>query len=252
MKLFFICLFFLWEIAHGRQPIVVGLEPFPPMVVDKHNGLTIKLLKEIEKISPMKFKVIILPYSRGKEALKSSVIQILGHTPFQMEEPEFYKYASELKFSIQTTGDFYFKHDPKLKNYKAARIGTPFGNEDFAAQLLDVPKSRFVVGEIENLVRMLDLNRIDLLWFERAATQSTIKKLNIEGIKYWSSKKFRVRAGLAVRNDKKGRALGKKLDDLIDRLDTKVIFRDHSRYQEMPDSGVVRVGKPTNHAGFHN
>ncbi len=91
----------------SAETIKVGFEPFPPFIIDKDTGYTIKLLKEVEAISDLKFEIIIMSYARAKRWLGTGEVDIIGHTPYQVETDAFYKFAQELNFTITTVSDLY-------------------------------------------------------------------------------------------------------------------------------------------------
>ncbi|MCP4133238.1 MAG: transporter substrate-binding domain-containing protein [bacterium] len=219
--------------------VKVGLEPFPPLIIDENKGYTVKMLKEIEAISDLKFNITIRPYNRSKKELERGNLDLLGHTPYKLETKEFYNYAQEIDFNIATRTDLYVTDKSKYKNIKKLKIGIPRGNENFASQLLGIPIENFYVGELESLLKMLKSGRIDAFWFERASTMSTLKKLKIADIYYKKYPQRQIPASLAVRKDKKGMELKQKIDSLVKKVNQKKIFKDYYIYLTMPDSGKV-------------
>ena len=94
-----------------------------------------------EDISDLEFNIEIMAYARAKHQLKHQRIQIAGHTPKGLETDEFYHYAQELNWNIDTTADiFTFERNffdlPRLKK---GRIGTTVGNADFFAKQMKIP-----------------------------------------------------------------------------------------------------------------
>lgn len=223
----------------SAETIIVGMEPFPPLIVDKNTGYTIDLLKEIESISDLKFTIDIMPYIRAKKSLESGRVDIIAHTPYKAETKDFYNYAQELDFEIETINDFYVTDEAKLKDISKLKIGIPRGNEEFASEFLGIPVANFYLGTTENLLKMLNAGRIDAFWFERASTMLTLKKLQLDNIHYMKFPKEYFAAGIAVKKDNRGTELKKKIDSLINQIDLKRIFKDYSRYLDMPDKGVI-------------
>lgn len=224
------------------EEIKVSLEPLPPLIIDKDNGLTVKLLKEIEKISDIKFKIGIRPYSRAKKELKDGDIQLMGHTPYQQETKAFYKFGKELKWSVATKIDVFAikKENVDLDKFKTLpKIGTPRGNKEFMSELLEIPLKQFHEGSIENLLKMMDKGRIDVFLFERASTHTTIKKLKLKNVYY--SEVLILPASLAVQNTAMGSKLGAKLDQLIKKSDSNRIFKDYLNFMNLPGHGVVSI-----------
>ncbi len=236
--------FFLIFQSSYAEEIRVSLEPLPPLIVDEKTGLTIELLKEVEKISNLKFKIVIVPYHRAKLDLKNGKSALMGHTPHRQESKDFYNYGHELNWSVPTKIDVY---SAKLKNvglntFKSLKkIGTPRGNKEFLSGLLKIPFNQFYEGKLDNLLKMLKANRIDAFLFERASTQTTIKKLNINGIYY--TEVMDVAASLAVQKNMYGLRLKKKLDALILKANHKKIFKNYLKSMSLSKHGVVSVSK---------
>lgn len=222
------------------ETVKVGFEPFPPLIVDENNGYTIKLLKAIEKSTDLKFTITIMPYNRAKKELSEGSIDLIGHTPYQQEAKEFYNYAQETIFTIDSQTDLYVIDENKLKDISKLKIGIPRGNEDFASEVLGVPKENFYLGAIDNLLPMLKAGRIDAFWFERASTMETIKKLKLTNIFYMALPSTPIAAGLAVKKDAKGTALKTKLDKALSDVDYKKILKDYNTYLKLPAKGIVK------------
>lgn len=223
----------------SAETITVGMEPFPPLIVDKNTGYTIDLLKKIESISDLRFSISIMPYIRAKKSLESGRVDIIAHTPHSAETKGFYNYAQELDFKIETINDIYVTDEARLKDISKLKIGIPRGNEEFASELLGIPVANFYPGKIVNLLKMLKAERIDAFWFERASTMVTLKNLQLDNIYYMKCPKEYFAAGIAVKKDSKGTKLKRNIDSLIEQIDLKLIFKEYSSYLDMPDKGVV-------------
>ncbi|WP_457577882.1 substrate-binding periplasmic protein [Desulfomarina sp.] len=219
--------------------IRVGLEPLPPLIVDENTGYTVDLLKEIEKISDLKFHIVIMPYNRAKRMLRQGRVDLIGHIPYHSETQEFYSYARELDFKIDVKTDIYVVDKRILHNIQALKIGIPRGNEEFAAKLLHIPKRNFYPGSLESLLQMLVRGRIDAFWFERSATISTLHKLGIKNLYYMKFPENPAPAGLAVRKSKKGIFLQEKLDGLLKKINVDRFLSGYSRFLAMPDTGIL-------------
>ena len=241
--IWFLHLFFFngWILVSSATAriIRVGLEPLPPLIIDKQTGYTVDLLKEIEKISDLKFHIVIMPYNRAKRMLRQGRVDLIGHIPFHSETEEFYSYAREFDFKIDVKTDIYVTDERKLENISGLKIGIPRGNEDFAAKLLHIPKRHFYPGSLESLLQMLVRERIDAFWFERSATVSTLRKLGKKNIYYMKLPNNLVPAGLAVRKSRKGIFLQEKLDSLLEKIDADRFLTGYSRFLAMPDRGMV-------------
>lgn len=234
-------IFFIMSQPIYAEEIKVGFEAMPPLIIDKDNGFTIQMLKEIEKKTDLKFTITIMPYNRAKYALKTGEIDLVGHTPYQMETPNFYEYAIDIDWSVITKIDLYsiktdYLSGDGYKNLK--KIGTPRGNEGFISELFNIPKENFYVNELDNLVKMLNSKRIDVILFERSASMSTIQKLKFNTIQY-KLLDDSIKAGFAVTKDSNGKRIKALLENAIKNIDQETIFKDYFRYISLPDKGMV-------------
>lgn len=223
------------------EEIKIGFEPLPPLIIDKDNGFTIQMLKEIEKITDLKFVIKIMPYNRAKHDLKTGDIDLAGHTPYQMETPDFYKYAVDVDWHVTTKIDVYSTNKDVLAEdqYKTLKkIGTPRGNEGFFSEMFGISQKNFYVGELESLIRMVKAKRIDVLLFERSASMSTIQKLNIDTIHYQMIDDS-IKASFAVNKNSNGKRIKALLENAIKLTDQKSIFKDFFQYTKLPDQGTV-------------
>ena len=222
--------------------INVGLEPFPPLITKDGKGYSVDMLRAVEKISDLTFNITVMPYNRAKHELKKGRVDLIGHTPHQLETKEFYTYAQELEWGIIVPVDIYSMNeanlDPKIFR-TLKRIGTPRGNEGFFSQLYGIPIKQFHTGTIESLLRMMKKGRSDLFLFERASTMSRIQKLGIKNVFYRQID--RIPASFAVRKSEHGTELKNKLDALIKKVDQERIFSGVTKYWSLPESGVVPV-----------
>ncbi|MCP4024057.1 MAG: hypothetical protein GY729_19605, partial [Desulfobacteraceae bacterium] len=120
------------------REINVGLELFPPLISEDGKGLSIDLLRAVENISDLEFKIVIVPYNRAKKELETGKRELIGHTPTGLETKDFYKYAQELTWFIPSVLDIYAMTETNLDQQRFAklkRIGTPHGNEHFFSAL---------------------------------------------------------------------------------------------------------------------
>ncbi len=101
----FVLFFFLWVSLIHAENILVGLEPFPPLITEDKKGLSVELLRAVEKISDLRFKIKIMRYDLAKFRLKKGKRHLIGHTPYKVEVKEFYEYAQELDWSINAIVD---------------------------------------------------------------------------------------------------------------------------------------------------
>lgn len=224
------------------ETIKVSVEPFPPLINEDKTGASILLLKEIEKVTGLKFDIIIAPYNRAKLDLKNGKTDLIGHTPHGKETQEFYVYAQDLSWSIPTVTDIYAmkKETIEPSSFVAIKvIGVPRGNKEFLAEQYNISLMQLHEGDLDNLLKMLKISRIDAFIFERASSMETLKKLKIEGVSYKSLEV--IGASFGTRKDTQGNDLKEKLDKAIKTIDVKKIYKGYETYTNMPSKGVVRL-----------
>lgn len=224
------------------EKIYIGMEPFPPFVDAQGAGLTIDMLHAIEDISDLEFTIEIMTYARAKNQLKNNRIDIIGHTPKNLETPEFYLYAQELDWIIDTTSDIFVfdRQNFDLGKLKKGRIGTTLGNADFFARQMGIPREKFIqTATMRQLVDMFVKRRIDVLVFERVSVMTLLQEQKITGVYYQSIGK--VPASLGVFKSSSGDKLKKKMDDLIKQLPLDDIFSGYLKYTTLPSKGKVPI-----------
>lgn len=224
------------------ETLRVSVEPFPPLIKEDKTGYSITLLKEIEKTTGLKFEIIIAPYNRAKLDLQTGKTDLIGHTPHGKETKEFYAYAQDLAWSIPTVTDIYAmkKETIEPNSFTAIKIiGTPRGNKEFFSEQYNIPLAKLYEGDLDNLLRMMNVGRIDAFIFERASTMGTLKQLKIEGVYYKTLQT--IGASFGIRKDAQGNALKDKIDKAIKKIDVKKIYKDYESYTAMPPKGVVRL-----------
>lgn len=227
----------------SAQTVKAGVEPFPPLIVDKNTGYTIDLLRSIEAISALKFDIRIMSYTRAKYDLKRSQLDMIAHTPYRVETADFYDYALELDWNMETRSDLFAMSDYKFNNINNLLIGIPRGNKEFAGEVLGLPAKNFYESSIENLLLMLQKGRIDAFWFERASTMTTLKKLNISNVFYMKMPKDTISVGIAVQKNDEGTRLKDKMDSLMKKIDQKKLFKEYAVYLNMPDKGIFKISE---------
>jgi polar amino acid transport system substrate-binding protein len=226
------------------EKINIAMEPFPPFVTAEGTGLTIDMLHAIEDISDLEFNIEIMTYARGKHQLKHQRIHIVGHTPKDLETDEFYLYAQELNWNIDTTSDiFAFERSFfDLSILRKGRIGTTIGNADFFAKQMKIPRDKFIqTATLRQLVDMLVKRRIDVLVFERVSVMTLLQEKKVSGVYYKTIGK--VPASIAVYKNLAGDKLKDKLDKLIEKLPLDNIFSGYLQYTDLPHSGKVPIDK---------
>ena len=223
------------------QTIHVSLEVFPPLIESENSGLSIAMLREIEKISDLKFDINIVTFTRAKHELKVGTTDMVGQSAYQFESAVFYTYAQELEWSIPTYTDIY-SIEPSLlemSNFSSSvRIGTINGNEAVMANVSGIPESNFITSSaMESLVKMLVNGRVDAIIFERASTMQEFTRQGISGVHYRNLAE--IFATFSVSNNAGGDVLKEKLDQLIKKVNTTEIFQSIERYIKMPKEGQL-------------
>ncbi len=220
------------------ETIRVGVESFPPMIISANEGYTIDMLRSIEQMSDLTFDIKAMSYSRAKGLLKAGRLDLIAHTPHQLETPDFYEYAQEINWSKDTVADFYAVEKSKLENYKDLKIGVPLGNKEFISELSGISLEQFQEATLESLIQMLEKGRIDLFWFERASTMITMKKLHLNNVYYMKFPEQAIPVGIAVRKNQQGDQLKARLEALLLEVDQTRIFAHFDQYLNMPSTGV--------------
>lgn len=238
--LFLVAGLLLFAESVSAEIIKVCVEPFPPLINENGTGYSITLLKEIEKITDLSFDIIVVPYSRAKRQLENNEADLIGHTPHGKETREFYVYAQELDWSLPTISDIYAMKQEIVNREPLSSInviGTPRGNKEFFSEFMAIPMEKFYEGKLDNLLKMMNDNRIEAFIFERASTIETLKKLKIEGVYY--KKIDTIGASFAMRNDTHGQILKEKMDNTIKKLNIKHIYKNYDVYTNLPAKGMV-------------
>ncbi len=211
-----VILFFCFSTFANAEQITVGLEPFPPLINEDGSGILISLLKQIATETEFEFTFELMTYARAKRELENTRIDLIGLTPQHNETNDFYQYAEELNWSINTNLDLFTMRQPPVALDKFAdfTIGTLRGNAEFFSQILKIKQEKFIeVSALAQLVKMLKKGRIKAIIFERISTMLTIKQLKAEGIYY--QKLTSIAASFAVQNNNAGRKLKTKLDEQL-------------------------------------
>jgi polar amino acid transport system substrate-binding protein len=234
-------LFFFSSQGYSKE-VLVGFEPFPPLVNEDGSGMVVNMLRAISSDKNLHFNFHIMTYGRAKKDLQSNKLRLIGLTPYQLETDEFYEYGVELNWHINTHVDFYVLDRSyfDIKKLPSRSIGTLIGNAEFFSEIVNVPEKKFIeVSSLEQLVKMLALGRLKVILFERVSTMSTIKSLNIKDIFY--QEMGIVPASLAVSNTTEGLVLKQKLDSLLSDVKNEDFFSEFIHYSPSKDSGTVII-----------
>ncbi len=216
----------------------------PPYVNQDRSGLTVDMLRALEKISDYRFDIEIMTYARIKQQLENRQLDLGGLTPKDRESASFYQYAQELDWHYQTTGDLVFFNQSftQIKNIAPKRIGTTLGNADFLAQQLDLPASYFIeVATPYQLTDMFINRRIDVMFFERISMMYLLQNYPILGAYYHTIADIPI--SLAVPKTAKGNQLKTELDKLLKVISVERIYSCAEAFRSLPNHGVVPLIK---------
>ncbi|MCG7497496.1 hypothetical protein MHO82_11530 [Vibrio sp. Of7-15] len=247
------CIFILLFMNHSYSQTVinVALDTFPPMYEPNGNvGLTADLLKEITHQSGIQFNISSMEWSRAKTELEQSRVDLIGHAALLKEELDTIKVdVLALNISIPVYNAI-FSTNPTLidinpttatpeKFLQLSQIGTPFGGKEFQSKLLLVPPENFHEARLAGLVKMLSAERINGVSFEFISVITMVQKMNLRGIYYQHYPTSPIQVGYLVRDNKEGRALKKKLDDVINQINLKNLFATYWYYINFHSNGKV-------------
>ncbi|WP_166269222.1 substrate-binding periplasmic protein [Marinobacter caseinilyticus] len=160
-------------------PVVrIGLEPFPPLINEDLTGFSVDWLKLMVTAAGYRAEIRLMPYSRARLALRTGKLDLIGHTPVNLETPEFYRQAQELSWAVPTKLDAYAMNRANLsaEALQHSAIGVPFGNAAFIAEVLGVPPAQVAEFSLGQLVGLLRLRRIDVVVFERGSVMTALQK----------------------------------------------------------------------------
>lgn len=229
--------------AFAERPVLrAGLEPFPPLINEDKTGYSIQWLRALADEAGMTLKLRIMPYSRAKLALKAGQVDLVGHTPFGLETKQFYEYAVELEQQVTTKMDAFSPVPENLgaESLHRQRIGVPFGNAAFIAELTGVPERQFAEASLARVVQMMMAGRVEVVVFERASVFSQLRHFEAGDIHYRLVKQ--IDAGFAVARE--DQALLEKLNAAARRIDTTGVYQSYSAILDWPDQGQVPLSGP--------
>lgn len=229
----------LLSIPASAEEIRVRLEPFPPLIRDDGGGLVVEMLRDVAREDDLALDIRTVSYSRAKYQLRNGEADLIGMVPLERETAQFYNYAHELDWQIETRADL-FSHSSALlegDTWREHRIGAPWGNAAFFSDMTELSVDRFVESSLPSLARMLRSQRIDVLLFERMSTMTTVKKLGLEGIHYRNL--YEIPAGFAVADSDRGRTLARRLEPLLRAASELALFQHYLDYADLPPRGAV-------------
>ncbi|WP_421866552.1 hypothetical protein [Motiliproteus sp.] len=120
------------------------------------------------------------------------------------------------------------------------RVGTPYGNEGFASQMLGVPIEQFDLAELDELVLMLLRGRVDLIWFERAALHQALEALSQHpAIYFQQAPAAPIPLGLALRRDSRGDRIKQQLEQALSEMRLPPIPARMKQLNGLGASGVI-------------
>jgi polar amino acid transport system substrate-binding protein len=244
-------LLFSCRLLASNEEILVGLEPFPPLVNEDGTGFVIDMLNSLQENSSLNFDYQIMTYARAKRELIKQRIDMIGLTPKDNETQEFYEYAQELTWHFDTTVDFYSTSPGNftLENLPNKSVGTLIGNADFFSELSHIPRDKFIeVSSLQQLIMMMARGRVQVIIFERVAMMSTIKGLKkdldtkvpstLKSQKIFYQKFKVIPASIAVGNNTSGKKLKQQLDELLT-TNTSQYFTKIAPFAQLPDQGII-------------
>lgn len=234
--------------AAGADTVRVCVELANPLPDAHGDPIGIEVLREVEKISDLRFVFTRAPYSRCLFGLRNGDTDLLVHVPY-LAEPGFESYGIYLNWTVPVKADL-VTLDPawfdKLDTLDDGRIGVPRGNLDFAASATGIAKGKFQeVNTMASLVKMLTLGRIDMVWYDRVSVRQELAAQNVPNAYYFERPIFgKVGSiGIGLAKTPRGEALKHRLDTLIARVDVKTLLAPYLRYlqPDLPQTGRIKL-----------
>ncbi|MEP1446524.1 MAG: hypothetical protein ABJK37_10490 [Paraglaciecola sp.] len=237
---------FFYLVVHSSQiysrEIVVGFEPFPPLINEDGSGLVVDMLHKFSGTEDIHFNVEIMTYARAKKNLQNKKLELIGMTPHQLETDDFYQYATELDWHIDTHVHLFAldKSYFNISQLPTRSIGTLLGNAEFLSEIVGLPEKKFVeVSKLEQLVKMLALGRLKVILFEGVATMNAIKSLELQGVYY--KEMGIVPSTLAIPKSAEGLTLKRKLDAFLSNPKNQNLFYEFDHYVPSNHVGIQMV-----------
>lgn len=234
LSMFIVCCFGAVVFA---QDITVVLEPFPPFVTADGGGIVPTLLKQIEGETGYTFNIQTMPFSRAKVMIMLGKADVLGIVAKGVEDPALYEKCHDIEWGFMTMSDVYATDPSAFTSFTGKVVGTPFGNEYLAADVLGIDVAQVETAKLGNLFKMLELGRLDLIWFARDASMATIRDLG-GTFHYQTAPAGGLKAGLAVPNTPEGTALGQAISKALSNIDMTKEFPEYGALLKLPDTGV--------------
>ncbi len=227
----------------NAEVIKAYFEPFPPIITARGEGILGQLFTEIEQRSDFRFQINIATAHRIRTLIKHGDADLIGL--FAISPPELNLIPTSvipLAITFQVKNDIYATKAGNLEinTFKALpRIGVPYGNARFVADLVGISDNQVYQQNMDNLCKMLAAGRIDALTFERGAAMSCIEKHKLEKIHYRLHPQHPVIVGLLLQDTPQGRRLKDRLDAIIATIDLESKMKKYNYYLNLPDSGTV-------------
>ena len=166
--------------AQAPHEINIGLAFTPGLLQKDGKGALDLALHDIEQGSNIfHFNIVYMSYLRAKIELEKGHVDIIGLTPKGYESEDFYRYAQELDWSLDTDLVLFCNSRSELELTHGERVGTPPGNEGFVAEIMKMKESRFESGNLVSLVKRLKKHRIPCIVFEEYSTLKMAKVHNL-------------------------------------------------------------------------
>lgn len=240
--------------AAGADTVRVCVEEANALPDEHGNPIGTQVLREVEKISDLRFVFTQAPYSRCLFGLRNGNTDLVLHVPY-LAEPGFESYGLFLNWTVPVKADL-VSLDPawfaKLDTLGDGRIGVPRGNLEFAASATGIAPRKFQeITTMKSLVKMLTLGRIDMVWYDRVSVRQELAAQNVQNAYYYELPIFgKVGSiGVGLAKTPRGEALKRRLDALIPQVDVKALLAPRHRYlqPDLPQAGPIKLpfSRPT-------
>ncbi len=226
------------------EPLVSAFEPLPPHIDEQGGGLVRRLFERLEADSGRRVSISMMPYSRAKLELLNGRADLIGFTPFGREVEAFYRDAREIRWPYAVEAGFIALTPQGLNKAGAGRVGIPYGNEAFAALMLDIAPQSFYQAKLEELVLMLFRGRIDRIWFDRLALEQVLESYSDRAPLYFQRAPAQlISIGLAVRRGPEGERIRAWLEPALERMPARSLPALSERLIRVPAVGEAPNGQ---------
>ncbi len=222
-----------------KHTIRVGLEETPGLLEANGEGILDKALKEVaKKVKLFNFSFTYLSYLRAKVELEKGNLDLIGLTPKGHEVKEFYKFAKELKWELNTNLILFCSSKKALLLKNSEKVGSPSGNEDFIARSLNHKVGFFESGSLKSLIMRLHKKRIPCIAFEEISTLKMAKDIGIKKLYY--KKIGSINASFAFRKGPLSKDMVKEMEKALAKIDWNEYLRNVVRIPVSQSTGVIK------------